>query len=71
MIEVPEVWRLVELNQVHKYILSHGYGGEPYPDKVKKSEKKLISETKRILNINVDRFCSWLKRIINPLILMI
>lgn len=53
MIEVPEVWRLVELIQVHKYVRSHGYGGEPYPDKVKKSEKKLISEVKRILNLNI------------------
>ena len=43
-------WIIFELFRQHKYILTHGYGGSPYPEKVKRSEKKIISAVKKILN---------------------
>ena len=56
MIKVNEAWRLAELIGVHNYILTHGYGGEPYPGKVKKSGEILKSQIKKILkkDINIE-----------------
>ena len=56
MIKVDEAWRLTELIGVHKYILTHGYGGEPYPTKIKKSGENLKLQIKKILkkDINIE-----------------
>ena len=56
MIKVNEAWRLTELIGVHKYILTHGYGGQPYPAKIKKSGENLKLQIKKILkkDINIE-----------------
>ena len=56
MIKVNEAWRLTELIGVHKYILTHGYGGQPYPERIKKSGENLKTQIKKILkkDINIE-----------------
>ncbi len=54
MIKVNEAWRLTELIGVHKYILTHGYGGQPYPTKIKKSGENLKLQIKKILKKDIN-----------------
>ena len=56
--KLDERWRIYELMRQHAYISSHGYANKPYPKKVEKSQKKIISTVKKVLKkkIEIDDF---------------
>ena len=51
--KLDERWRIYELFRQHNYINNHGLNGDPYPEKVKRSQNKIISNVKKILNKNI------------------
>ena len=51
--KLDERWRIYELLHQHYYISNHGLNGDPYPEKVKRSQNKIISNVKKILNKNI------------------
>ena len=56
--KLDERWRIYELMRQHAYISTHGYANKPYPKKIEKSQKKIISTVKKVLkkNIKIDDF---------------
>lgn len=52
--KVNDRWILFELLKQHDYINTHGYNNKPYPGFVKKSENRIILETKKILGKTIS-----------------
>ena len=51
--KLDDRWKIYELMRQHNYITSYGLNGDPYPEKVKRSQNKIISNVKKILNKNI------------------
>lgn len=52
--KLDDRWILFELFSQHEFISNYGYGNNPYPEKLKKSEKKIIDSVKKIINRTID-----------------
>ncbi len=52
--KINDRWILFELLKQHAYINSHGYDNKPYPGFVKKSESRIILQTKKILGKTIS-----------------
>ena len=47
--KLDDRWKIYELMRQHNYITSYGLNGDPYPEKVKRSENKIILMLRKFL----------------------
>ena len=52
--KLDDQWILFELFSQHEYVSNYGYGNNPYPKKLKKSEESIINSVKKILKKDID-----------------